>query len=561
METKSKNSLPGSKESRRFSYATAGMGGAGMICTIGQAVLLGLVVDRLWRSAPVPAWLFFALAAVILLRAIFAGGARWFAFGASAGAKRKTRRAIHGKILDLGPARSASERTGGLVHDTVEGVEALDASNGLYFPQFLVGLSAPLVICLAIGVMDWVSGLVLLVTAPLAPILLGLTQSRFRAVSARYHAEASALSARFLDAVQGLPTLKAFNAGAACGSEMAQAGERFRRETMKLLAVNQLAIFLLDWGFAVGATGAAFVVAALRWKAGAITVGEAVTIVLLSLEIIRQLNLLGAFFFAGAGGRAMGRRIRHYLDTPGPVKESETTGYRMPSRRDVRFEDVSFAYPGGGDVLSHVSFEIQPGETVGLLGASGAGKSSIVHLLLRFADPREGRILLGGRPLVDLPLEWLRSQIAWVAQDTWLFHGTVEENLRIAYPGAGRGEIEEASRAACIHDFITSLPEGYQTRIGERGTRLSGGQAQRLAIARALLKDAPIILLDEPTSHVDFACEAALRQALDRLSEGRTVLHITHRRHSLSAASRLFYLEDGRITKSEDSLTLETIAA
>lgn len=561
MEAKSKNSLPGSKESRRFIYATAGMGWAGMICTIAQAVLLGLAIDRLWQSIPVPAWIFIALAAVTILRAAFAGGSRLFAFGASAGAKRETRKAIHRKILELGPVRSASERTGGFVHDAVEGVEALDASNGLYLPQFLVGLSAPFVICLAIGVMDWVSGVVLLMTAPLAPILLGLTQSRFRAVSARYHAEASALSARFLDAVQGLPTLKAFNAGEACAGEMAQAGERFRRETMKLLAVNQLAIFLLDWGFAVGATGAAFGIAALRWQVGAISVGEAIAIVLLSLEIIRQLNLLGAFFFAGAGGRAMGRRIRHYLDTPGPVKGSGAVGHRMPARLDVRFEDVSFAYPGGGDVLSHVSFEIQPGETIGLLGASGAGKSSIVHLLLRFADPRQGRILLGGRPLAGLPLEWLRSQIAWVAQETWLFHGTVEENLRMACPGAGRREIEEASRAACIHDFITSLPEGYQTRIGERGARLSGGQAQRLAIARALLKDAPIILLDEPTSHVDFACEAALRQALDRLSEGRTVLHITHRLHALSNASRLIYLEDGRIIKSEDSLALETVAA
>lgn len=532
-----------------------------MCCTIGQALLLGVVIDHLWNARPVPVWVFVTLGIVIILRASFGGGGRLFAFRASADAKRQTRQAIHRKILELGPARSASERTGGLVHDAVEGVEALDASNGLYFPQFLVGLSAPVVICVVIGVMDWVSGLVLLLTAPLAPLLLGLTQSRFRSVSARYHAAANALSARFLDAVQGLPTLKAFNAGKAHGREMAEAGELFRRETMKLLAVNQLAIFLLDWGFAVGATAAAFVVAALRWQAGAISVGEAVAIVLLSLEIIRQLNLLGAFFFAGAGGRAMGIRISHYLDTPAPVRGQAGKIQKMPSRLDVRFEDVSFAYHEGGDVLHNVSFEIQPGETVGLLGASGAGKSSIVHLMLRFADPRTGQITLGGHRLTDLPLEWLRARIAWVAQDTWLFHGTVEENLRIARPDAGRREMEEASRAACIHDFITSLPDGYLTRLGERGARLSGGQAQRLAIARALLKDAPIILLDEPTSHVDFACEAALRQALDRLVEGRTVLHITHRRHSLSAASRLIFLEDGRIAKREENSLWEPVAA
>jgi ABC-type multidrug transport system fused ATPase/permease subunit len=208
-----------------------------------------------------------------------------------------------------------------------------------------------------------------------------------------------------------------------------------------------------------------------------------------------------------------------------------------------------------------VSFSIDPGETVGLLGASGAGKSSIIHLLLRFADPRSGRVTLGGYPLPDLPLEWVRSQMAWVAQDTWLFHGTVAENLRIARPDASLREIVAASRAACIHDFISSLPDGYSTHVGERGVRLSGGQAQRLAIARALLKDAPIVLLDEPTSHIDYACEANLRHALERLMEGRTVLHITHRRHSLSSACRLLYLEGGRIVLNEESRDREAMAA
>ncbi|GAT33618.1 ATP-binding cassette, subfamily B/ATP-binding cassette, subfamily C, CydD [Terrimicrobium sacchariphilum] len=447
------------------------------------------------------------------------------------------------------------------MHDAVEGVEALDASNGLYFPQFLVGLSAPVVICVVIGILDWVAGLVLLLTAPIAPLLLGLTQSRFRSVSSRYHAAANALSARFLDAVQGLATLKALNAGRAQGTEMAQAGEYFRKETMKLLAVNQLAIFLLDWGFAVGATGAAFVVAALRWQAGAISVGEAIAIVLLSLEIIRQLNLLGAFFFAGAGGRAMSRRICQYLEEPVPVQDAGQRIHRLPSRLGISFEDVSFGYREGSDVLHDVSFSIDPGETVGLLGASGAGKSSIIHLLLRFADPRSGRVTLGGYPLPDLPLEWVRSQMAWVAQDTWLFHGTVAENLRIARPDASLREIVAASRAACIHDFISSLPDGYSTHVGERGVRLSGGQAQRLAIARALLKDAPIVLLDEPTSHIDCACEANLRHALERLMEGRTVLHITHRRHSLSSACRLLYLEGGRIVLNEESRDREAMAA
>jgi ABC-type multidrug transport system fused ATPase/permease subunit len=202
-------------------------------------------------------------------------------------------------------------------------------------------------------------------------------------------------------------------------------------------------------------------------------------------------------------------------------------------------------------VLDDVHFTIGSGKTVALTGASGAGKSSLVHLLLRFADPQRGRILLDGRPLTEYPLSWLRSQMAVVAQDTWLFHGTIADNLRIARPRATLEEMETAARAAGLQDFIVSLPRGYDTPLGERGARLSGGQAQRLAIARAILKDAPILILDEPTSHLDSRTEETVLAELDRLSRGKTVLHITHRLHTIRNADRLVVLREGGFRPKE----------
>ena len=216
----------------------------------------------------------------------------------------------------------------------------------------------------------------------------------------------------------------------------------------------------------------------------------------------------------------------------------------------LAFERVTFAYPGRPNALEDVSFELRAGETLGLVGPSGAGKSTVVWLLLRFFDPQQGRILLGGRDLRELPLEEVRRQFAVVTQDTYLFHGTVADNLRFGKPDASQQELEAAARAANAHEFIAALPQGYETLVGERGMRLSGGQRQRIAIARALLKDAPILLLDEALSSVDTENEALIQEALDRLQQGRTTLVIAHRLSSIIDAARILVLDQGRLVET-----------
>jgi ATP-binding cassette subfamily C protein CydD len=290
-----------------------------------------------------------------------------------------------------------------------------------------------------------------------------------------------------------------------------------------------------------------------RYSGGFMTPGECVAVVLLSLEFSRTLLLVGEFFFAGALGREVAASILKFLDEKAPVEPTEARrrGKTDGKSISIEFRDVTFTYPGAdAPTLKNLNMKLEPNETVAMIGKSGSGKTTVTNLMLRTLDPDSGQILFDGVPEPDLSVEWIRQQIALVPQDPYLFFGTVRDNLRIAKQDATDEEMMAALRAAELEDFVRSSPAGLATMVGDQGLALSGGQAQRLAIARAVLKDAPIVVLDEPTSQIDVETETLLNRALERLCEHKTVLLIAHRLSTIERADRIIVLEDGKVAES-----------
>ena len=360
------------------------------------------------------------------------------------------------------------------------------------------------------------------------------------------------LGAEFLDSVQGLATLKAFGQSKTRGQFLAEKARHLYRSTMGIVAVDGVSSATTVLGISAGAT-AALVWGGIRVSNGELELSTLIIVLMLGGEVFRPVRELASLYHQGMVAMASAEGIFSLLDTP--ITVEEPTEDRRVADTDpapgVTFDSVDFAYEGGRrPALREMSFTLRAGETLGLVGASGAGKTTIVWLLLRFYDPAAGRILLGSHDLRDLPIDVLRSRISVVTQETYLFNGTVAENLRVGKPDASQGELEEAAKAANAFEFIVALPGGFETVVGERGIKLSGGERQRIAIARALLKAAPILVLDEALSSVDAANEAAIQQALDRLMEGRTTLVIAHRLSSVVGADRILVMEDGRLVES-----------
>ena len=460
------------------------------------------------------------------------------------------RERLYQHCLALGPGYFDQSRTGDVLMSLAEGVERLEAFFGRYLPQMIVAALAPVLIFAFMAIIDFRTGLVFLAFALLTLVLPNIFHRWTRTSSMARRDAYGALGADFLDAVQGLPTLKAFGQSKARGLLLADRARALFRTTMGVLAANSATSALTILGIASGAA------VALAWGAVRVSDGELelrslLIVLMLGVEIFRPLRELVQLYHDGMIAMSSAEGIFDIMDAPVDVADAAISPSPLQLAPEVTFEGVNYAYSGGRRPALHdLSFTLNAGETLGLVGPSGAGKSTIVWSILRFFDPQSGRVLLGGTDIREISLSQLRDQVAVVTQDTYLFHGTVAENLRFGGPNVTQEQLEVAAKTANAHNFISHLPQGYDTIVGERAVRLSGGQKQRIAIARAVLKDAPILILDVARSNGDAENEAVIQVALDHLMEGRTTLIIAHRLSSVVKADRIIVLEDGRLVES-----------
>jgi ABC-type multidrug transport system fused ATPase/permease subunit len=540
------------RSTSRWIVAGIAVGVLGLVMSLWLYWQLGVLVDGMVRGENLLPAMMPVLAFILVAKFALGWLYRTAQYKASSLTKLTIRDKIYQHALRLGPAVLDKKRTGELVNIAVDGMDWIELFYGIYFVQFVIGMATPVLLCVFIGLIDWVVGVALIVAIPLTPLFLGLISKRFRAVSDRYAEVNNTQSAQFLDSIQGMPTLKMFNLGKARGAEMHSANEKQRLETMKLLLVNQVMILFVDFGFALGTTTVLTITALLRLDAGMLTVGEVIALILATAEFAKPLQLIGAFFFAGAVGREFAKKIVAFLSEEPGVRDPE--GVAAPAtlaNPTLRLKDVVFSYANAGKpAVNGCTLEVRPGETVALVGHSGSGKTTVTNLVLRTLAPQSGCIELDGRSAEEVPSDWLRAHLALVPQDPYLFYGTIAENLRVARADASEADLVAACKAANIHDHIASLPKGFDTLVGERGTSLSGGQVQRLAIARALLKNAPIIILDEPTSQIDLETEKVIHEALDKLTHNKTVLLIAHRLSTVEKADRIVVMGEGRVLES-----------
>ncbi len=535
----------------------AALGLLATLALLTQAALLARIVAGAFDGEP-PAGLATAtgmLAVVVVVRAVLSGAFEATGRWAAAGVMSRLRLELVERRLRDAPLAADGAGAGEVATAAVQGVDGLEAYFARYLPHVVLAALVPVIVLAWTFVVDTTSALIMLVTLPLIPLFMVLigrfTEARTRA---RWAALAR-LSNHFLDVVRGLPTLRAFNRGEAQAERIAAAGDEYRTTTMGVLRLSFLSGAVLEL-LATLATALVAVALGLRLIGGEVGLRAALTVLLLTPELYAPLRALGAQFHASADGVAAAGRILDLIDDGDDVASPGIED--VPSNwSTVRLEGVTLSNPDrAGRVLDGFDLEIGRGEVVALVGSSGAGKSTIASLVLGLRRPDGGRVTVDGEDLARLDREaWLRN-VAWCPQRPTLFRGTVGENIALSDPSASFERIEEAAALAGAASFVDELRHGYDTRIGEGGRGLSAGETRRIALARALLRNSSLVILDEPSANLDAANAGWVAAAIERLRGSSAVLLIEHNPEMAAVADRIVRIEHGAARSLEPEAAL-----
>jgi ATP-binding cassette subfamily C protein CydD len=540
---------------RGYLVLTIGLGLVMTALILAQAGLLAHALAGAARGTGLAALsgTLLALLVVAGARAAASYGGEAAALRAAARVKSQLRRGLAEHSLRLGPAWLGGQRAGEITTLATRGLDGLDAYFARFLPQLVLAVLVPVAVLVRVAAADWISAVIIAVTLPLVPLFAVLVGWHTSARTRRQWRLLAALGGHFLDVVEGLPTLKVFGRAKAQAQVIARVTGEHRTATMATLRVAFLSALVLELAAAL-ATALVAVEVGLRLLTGHIGYETALLVLLLTPEAYLPLRAVSAQFHASNEGAAAAGRVFEILDTPaerpplrpsGPGRSSPGADLRTDA---IRLNGVTVVYPDRvRPAVDGVSLTIRPGERIILTGPSGAGKSSLLALLLKFIQPTAGTIEVGGADLASIPAGQWRAQIAWVPQHPYLFSASVADNIALGRPAASADAIRLAAQLAGAAEFIEALPGGYQTTLGERALRLSAGQRQKIALARAFLLDAPLLLMDEPAAHLDPASARQIGHAIDVAMAGRTVIMVTHSQGWTGGTGRVLVLNRGRL--------------
>jgi ATP-binding cassette subfamily C protein CydD len=508
-----------------------GLAVAGLI--VAQATLLANGIAAVFLDGAGPAELVPTLArlvAITVARSAVAWAQEVAAVRSAAAVKSQLRTRLMTAVVGA-PGRPD---TGSVATLATRGLDALDPYFARYLPQLVLAALVPAIVLARILPVDLVAAATIALTLPLIPVFMALVGLHTEAANRRQFRLLARLSHHFLDVVAGLPTLKGFGRARAQAATIRRISGDQRRRTMGTLRTAFLSSLVLEL-LATLSVALVAVGIGLRLVAGDLDLATALLILIVAPEAYLPLRQVGANYHASAEGLAAAEQVFAVLDD---AAGTEPAGTAVPAAGTIRFDGVVVEYPGRATPALTLTATVEPGEVVALAGPSGSGKSTALAVLLGLATPTAGRVLVGGIPLSTMDPDRWRRLIAWVPQRPWIFAGTVAANIRLGDRDAGDDAVRRAARLAGAEDFIDAMPDGFATRLGEDGTGLSTGQRQRIALARAFLRDAPIVLLDEPTANLDERTAADVLASIRRLAAGRTVIVAAHRPDLLALADR-----------------------
>jgi thiol reductant ABC exporter CydD subunit len=537
------------RPTRVYLVASVLLGTGRALLLIAQAWLLATIVAGAFVDGNSLAQLRRPIAfllAVVILRALVAWASEMSAHRCSARVKSMLRMALVERIARLGPDGQSVARSGDVATLAVRGIDALDGYFARYLPQLFLAVIVPLTILVAVARIDWISAAIMAVTLPLIPVFMALVGMATRAQTERHFRTLQVLSGHFLDVVSGLATLKIFGRSRAQVGVIGEVTDSYRRRLMATLRVTFLSSLVLELLASVSVALIAVAVG-LRLLAGHIDLRAALFVLVLAPEAYLPLRQVGAEFHASAEGLGAAQQVFDVLDQPVPLAGTRTD-VPDPAMYGLAVESLQVTYAGRDrPALDGVTLTVEPGEILAVTGPSRCGKSTLLAVLLRFVAPDAGTVRIDEVDLMAFDPDAWRARIGWVPQHPHLFAGTIADNIRLGQEAASLAQVRQAIADAGLSDLIARLPGGLGTALGDCGAGVSAGERQRIALARAFLRDAPLVLLDEPTANLDGQTESEVLESIRRLARGRTVVMVAHRPALLALADRIVDLTLGEV--------------